>query len=103
VVSYAITNQWQGGFQGDVTIRNTGAAAVSGWTLQWSFANGQLISAAWNATYSQSGATVQAGNAAWNATIAAGGTAAFGFTASWTNANATPTGFRLNGTTCATT
>jgi lysophospholipase L1-like esterase len=99
-VTYAITNQWSGGFQADVTIRNNGTAAVNGWTLQWSFANGQTVSQAWNASYTQSGATVRATNAGWNGTIAAGGSAAFGFTGTATATNAKPAAFILNGAAC---
>ena len=35
------------------------SAAINGWTLHWSFANGQVISAGWNATLSQNGAAAQ--------------------------------------------
>lgn len=100
-ISYAITSQWTGGFQGDVTITNTGATAVNGWTLRWTFPNGQQIAQAWNASYAQSGTQVTATNASWNGAIAPSGTASFGFTASWTGTNAKPTGFTLNNATCA--
>ncbi|MEU7887243.1 cellulose binding domain-containing protein [Microbispora bryophytorum] len=100
-VTYTITNQWQGGFQGDVTIANTGSAAVGGWRLTWSFPNGQQISQAWNGAYSQSGSAVTVTDAGWNAAIPAGGTAAFGFIASQSGANGEPTAFALNGMPCA--
>ncbi|MFI9643788.1 cellulose binding domain-containing protein [Micromonospora sp. NPDC051925] len=100
-VGYAVTGQWQGGFQGDVTIRNTGAAPINGWTLQWTFADGQRVSQAWNASYTQSGGTVQATNASWNGTVAAGATVNFGFLADVSAANNRPTAFTLNGTACA--
>ncbi|GAA4445607.1 carbohydrate-binding domain-containing protein [Phytohabitans houttuyneae] len=100
-VTYAITNQWQGGFQADVTIANTGAAAVNGWTLRWAFANGQQITQAWNASHTQSGAQVTATNAAWNGTIPPNGSASFGFTGSWTGTNARPAAFSLNNAACA--
>lgn len=100
-VSYAVTNSWQGGFQADVTVRNTGPAAVNGWSLTWSFADGQQVNQAWNATVTQSGAAVTAANAAWNATIAAGGTAGFGFLAAYSTNNSRPTAFALNGRACS--
>ncbi|WFE57498.1 cellulose binding domain-containing protein [Micromonospora sp. WMMD712] len=100
-VGYAVTGQWQGGFQGEVTVRNTGAAPVDGWTVQWTFADGQRISQAWNAGYTQSGGTVRATNASWNGTIAAGATVSFGFLADAPGANNRPTAFTLNGTACA--
>jgi hypothetical protein len=49
-VTYSVTGQWGGGFQGDVKVTNTGSVPVNGWTLQWSFADGQVISQLWNGT-----------------------------------------------------
>ncbi|WP_442929865.1 cellulose binding domain-containing protein [Micromonospora sp. WMMC241] len=102
-VTYAITSQWQDGFQGDVTVRNTGTTPVNGWNLRWSFVNGQQINQAWGATYTQSGTQVTATNAAWNGTVSPGGTVTFGFIASWSGANAKPTAFTLNGQACGVT
>lgn len=103
-VVYSITGQWGGGFQADVKITNTGGTAINGWTLKWSFANGQVISQLWNGSVSQSGAAVTVTNAGYNGSLAAGGgNADVGFLASWNNTtNAPPTSFTLNGTTCAT-
>jgi alpha-galactosidase len=100
-VQYQVTGQWTGGFQADVTIRNTGTAAINGWNLRWSFANGQQISQAWGASYTQSGGQVTATNAAWNATIAPGATVNLGFLASTTGSNGVPAEFTLNGAGCA--
>jgi hypothetical protein len=101
-VTYTITNQWGGGFQADLKVQNTGSTAINGWTLVWSFANGQQITQIWNATDTQSGATVTARNETYNGAIAAGAAVTFGFLGSWTTANAKPTGFALNGSACAT-
>ena len=100
-VAYRVASQWQGGFGADVTIRNTGSAAVNGWTLKWTFANGQTVTQMWNATASQSGAVVSAVNVAYNAAIPAGGSVGIGFNGSWAGTNAVPTGFTLNGAACA--
>ena len=101
-VAYRVAGQWQGGFQGEVTIRNTGSAPVSGWSLRWSFANGQTVSQMWNATPTQSGAQVTATNAGWNAMIAPGGSTSLGFIGSWNGTNTAPTAFTLNGSACTT-
>ncbi|MFI7214432.1 cellulose binding domain-containing protein [Micromonospora maritima] len=99
-VDYRITNQWSGGFGADVTVTNLGDP-VNGWTLGWSFAAGQQVTQAWNATVSQSGAQVTARDAGYNAAIGTGGTASFGFNGSWNNTtNPAPTTFTLNGTAC---
>ncbi|MDI1461180.1 endo-1,4-beta-xylanase [Catellatospora sp. KI3] len=99
-VTYTITNQWNNGFQGDVVITNMGAAPVSGWTLRWTFANGQVINQAWNGNYTQTGASAAVTNASWNGTIAPGTSQGFGFLSSWSGTNSKPTLFSLNGTNC---
>ncbi len=103
-VAYSVASQWPGSFQGTVKITNTGATAVSGWTLTWTFGNGQVVSQLWNGSVSQSAATVRVVNAGYNGVLAAGGgSAEVGFLASWNNsANAKPTSFTLNNVTCAT-
>src|SRR5262252_2388474 len=58
-VSYAITNQWPGGFGANVNITNLGDPLTS-WTLTWSYTAGQTVTQAWNTTATQSGAQVTA-------------------------------------------
>jgi endo-1,4-beta-xylanase len=99
-VAYTVPGQWTGGFQGDVKVTNTGTSTISGWTLKWTFANGQVITQLWNGTASQSGAAVTVANASYNGTLAAGTTVDVGFLASWTGTNAKPTAFTLKGTAC---
>ena len=99
-VTYTILGQWPGGFQGDVKITNTGTSTVNGWTLGWSFADGQEITQIWNATQTQTGAAVAVTNASWNASIAPSATVNPGFLASWTTTNVKPTSFTLNNTVC---
>ena len=99
-MTYAILGQWPDGFQGDVKITNTGTSTVNGWTLRWSFADGQQITQIWNATQTQTGAAVAVTNASWNASIAPSATVNPGFLASWTTTNVKPTSFTLNNTVC---
>jgi hypothetical protein len=99
-VQYAITNQWPGGFGASVTITNTGSTTINGWTLTWSFANGQTITQIWSGNYTQSGSNVSVSNLSYNGTIAPGGNTNFGFNGSWNGSNASPTAFSLNGTAC---
>ncbi|WP_169986445.1 cellulose binding domain-containing protein [Microbispora sp. H10836] len=87
--TYTITNQWGGGFQGEVTVKNTGTAAISGWTVTWTFANGQQVTQAWGGKATQSGASVTVKNESWNGSLGAGASTTFGFIASWNTANAT--------------
>ncbi|MFF4250353.1 cellulose binding domain-containing protein [Streptomyces sp. NPDC001663] len=99
-VTYKITNQWSGGFQADVQLSNTGSTAWSGWSLGWSFADGQQISQLWNADHTQSGAAVTAKNLNWNGNVAAGASVGFGFTGSWAGSNTKPTSFKLGDQSC---
>ncbi len=102
-VHYAITNQWQGGFSASLTITNTGTTPINGWTLQFSFPNGQAITQLWNGSYTQSGSAVTISNASYNGTIPAGGTVTSypGFNGTWNGTNSAPTAFTLNGNACS--
>ncbi len=102
-VHYAITNQWPGGFGASFTITNTGSTAINGWSLQFSFPNGQTITQLWNGSYTQSGAAVTITNASYNGSLAPGGTlnSPPGFNGSWSTSNSAPTSFTLNGTACS--
>jgi mannan endo-1,4-beta-mannosidase len=100
-VTHTVVGQWQGGFQGDVKIANTGTAAVNGWRLVWSFANGQALNQSWGGTYAQSGAAVTVTNASYTANIPPGGSVTVGFLSSWNGTNAAPASFALNGRTCS--
>ncbi|WP_410810768.1 cellulose binding domain-containing protein [Micromonospora sp. 067-2] len=86
--AYRIVGQWQGGFQGEVTVRNTGTVRTAGWTVGFRLANGQLISQTWNAELVQTGSAVTARNVSWNGALAPGAEATFGFLGS---ASGTPT------------
>jgi endoglucanase len=97
-----VPNDWGTGFTADVTIKNSGASAITGWTLTWTFAGNQQITNLWNGSYTPNGASVVVANVSHNATISAnGGTANFGFQASYSGTNARPATFRLNGTVCS--
>ncbi len=101
-VAYRVSGQWPGGFQGGITIRNTGSAAINGWTLQWSFADGQVVNQMWNASSSQRGATVSAASVHYTAAIAPGREVSIGFLGSMRDKNRVPGSFTLNGTACTT-
>ncbi|WP_049564893.1 cellulase family glycosylhydrolase [Streptomyces sp. SBT349] len=101
-VGYAIVGEWSNGFQGEIVIGNTGSAAISGWTLAFSFADGQSIGNMWGGTSAQSGGAVTVTPASYTATIPAGGSVTLGFTASKGSANAEPSEFTLSGGACST-
>jgi hypothetical protein len=101
-VTYKVTNQWSGGFQADVQLTNSGSSAWTGWSLGWTFADGQKVSQVWNAEHTQTGAAVTVKNVGWNAGVAAGSSVGFGFTGSWSGTNTKPTAFALGDRTCTT-
>ncbi|MFZ6029369.1 MAG: cellulose binding domain-containing protein [Chloroflexota bacterium] len=101
-VSYAL-NPWGNGFTANVKVTNHASTPIEGWTLTWSYAHGQQITSAWNATVTQNGVNVTAGNPAahWNGTIPAGGSVSFGVQGTSDSTNGgVPTDFALNGATC---
>jgi arabinan endo-1,5-alpha-L-arabinosidase len=98
-VTYRVTNQWPGGFGADVNVNNLGDA-INGWTLTWTFASGQSVTQAWNATVTQAGTAVTAKNVSYNGSIPTNGSASFGFNGAWSGSNPVPTSFALNGVTC---
>ncbi|WP_249714717.1 glycoside hydrolase family 3 N-terminal domain-containing protein [Rhizomonospora bruguierae] len=98
-VTYAV-NDWGSGFTASVTIKNTGTAAVNGWTLKFTFPGNQRVTQGWSATWSQSGADVTATDLSWNGTLAPGASTDIGFNGSYSGGNPRPTSFSLNGRAC---
>jgi hypothetical protein len=88
--TYRITGQWTGGFQGEVTVRNTGATATRAWTVGWAFTAGQTLSQVWNGTGTQTGTAVTVHDAGYNGAIAPGAGTTFGFLASSASTNPVP-------------
>ncbi|MBC8990445.1 glycoside hydrolase N-terminal domain-containing protein [Micromonospora chalcea] len=95
--TYAITGSWSGGFQAEVTV-TAGATAIRGWTVSWTFPNGQVINQIWSGTHTQSGANVTVRNVDYNGSLPAGGSTTFGFIGTAGGTNNPPTNL-----TCTTT
>ncbi|MGD9622965.1 MAG: glycosyl hydrolase family 18 protein, partial [Mycolicibacterium sp.] len=91
-VVFTKTNDWGSGFNGDVTVKNTGTTPLSGWQVAFDFPG--TISSIWSGSIvsSTNGRYVVKG-ADWNANLAPGASTSFGFTAS----GGTPTNFSLVG------
>ncbi|KQX64066.1 MULTISPECIES: cellulase family glycosylhydrolase [unclassified Streptomyces] len=102
-VGYRVVGEWPGGFQGDITLRNTGTTAISGWKLAFAFADGQTVTNMWGGTATQSAGSVSVTPAAYTSTVPAGGSVTVGFIGSKGATNTAPTAFTLNGGACATT
>lgn len=89
--TYAVTGQWAGNFQGEVTVRNPGATALTSWRVGWTFANGQTVSQLWNGTVTGTGPAVSVTNVSYNGTVAPNGSTTFGFLGTWAGTNGVPT------------
>ena len=98
-VDYQVINQWPGGFQGSVTLRNTGDA-VSTWTLTFTFPDGQSVSQGWGGEW-RTGSTPSVSGASWNSSLGSGGAVSLGFIGSWNGANGAARDFRFNGVACS--
>ena len=91
-VSFAKSADWGSGFNGDVTVTNTGSQELSDWQVEFDF--GGDISSIWNASIvSKTGNRYVVQGVAWNSDVAAGSSTSFGFTATAGN----PTNFALAG------
>ncbi|GAA5077984.1 glycoside hydrolase family 48 protein [Thermocatellispora tengchongensis] len=98
-VTYQKTWDSGGGFGANITIRNIGDP-LTGWTLTWTFAGNQRVTNMWNASHTQSAATVTATNAPYNGNLATGASVTVGFNGTYSGTNTNPTSFALNGVTC---
>lgn len=79
-IDFKVTNNWQTGFQADVTIENTGTEPIEAWTL--TFDGNFTINNVWNAKllFSDNG-KYEVANQLWTTPINPGESASFGFTA----------------------
>jgi len=77
-VTMTVSDDWGTGFVAGVTVRNTGASAINGWTLEFDLAAN--ITSIWNADIiSHVGNHYVVKPKSYNATIAAGQSVSFGF------------------------
>jgi alpha-galactosidase len=93
-------NAWSSGLTESLTITNTGAGPIDGWTLGFSLPARQSITGGWNATYAPATGRVTAANVAYNAAIPVNASISIGFQAGHSGDTGAPTGFTLNGAPC---
>jgi Glycosyl hydrolase family 12/Cellulose binding domain len=85
--AYSVTGTWQGGFQGQIIVKNNSSSTINAWHLAWTWPSGQTITNLWNGTYSQNGSSVSVTNASYDGTLSPGQTATVGFTANGSSAS----------------
>lgn len=96
-VSYKITSQWSGGFNGSIEILNKGREVIKPWDLTFEFPNDQKVTSLWNGSFSQNGRKIRIICADWNKEIPVNGKVTLGFGAVFDGLNKTPKKFCLNG------
>ncbi|WP_031510267.1 GDSL-type esterase/lipase family protein [Streptomyces megasporus] len=85
--SFRATSTWQGGYQGEVTVRNTGTVPLTGWSVRIAPDAGGRITQVWNGTLDTGTGTVR--NTSWNGALPVGSGTSFGFLASGGSSSAT--------------
>jgi len=83
--TFRSVSSWNGGFQGEVTVRNSGTANISGWSVGMTTASGQSIQSVWNGTLSGTAPNLTVRNANYNGALNTGASTTFGFTANGPN------------------
>jgi endoglucanase len=96
--TWRLDNSWAGGFQGTLTVTNTGTAAVSPWRSTFTLPPGATLGNGWNAVFTQDGSTVTATAPGHAPSLTAGASVSFGLTANGTAG--TPAQITLSGATC---
>ncbi|WP_234542237.1 glycosyl hydrolase family 18 protein [Streptomyces shenzhenensis] len=95
--TYTKTQDWGTGFGGQWTVKNTGTAAISSWTVEWDFPSGTSVTSAWDADVTSSGTHWTAKNKSYNGSLAPGASVSFGFNGA---GSGSPSNCSLNGASC---
>ncbi|MGV9213724.1 cellulose binding domain-containing protein [Micromonospora sp. RB23] len=88
--TYAVQDQWNGGFVANVTV-TAGTTALSGWRVTLTLPSGATVTSLWNGVATGSSGTVTVANQSYNGRLAAGQTTSFGFQGTGTGSGATAT------------
>jgi len=98
-VAYSVTNSWPTGFQASITITNN-AAAISSWTLAFTFPDDQAVSNGWGGTFAQNGQNLSVASLGYDGALATGASTTIGFVGTVGPVNAVPSYFTINGFAC---
>jgi endoglucanase len=88
--AYSVQTDWGTGFTASLTVTNNGTAAITGWTVTWTYAGNQKLSSGWSGTWSQSGSAVTVTNASWNGSLSPAQSTSAGANFTYTGTNAAP-------------
>src|ERR1700729_11759 len=68
--AYSVPTDWGSGFTANLTITDNGTAAITGWTVTYTYAGNQTLANGWNGNWTQSGKTVTVTNESYNGSLA---------------------------------
>src|ERR1700689_2164430 len=89
--AYSVTTDWGSGFTASLTITDNGTAAITGWTVTYSYAGNQTLASGWNGAWTQSGKAVTVTNESYNGALAAGAATTPGANFNYSGSNTAPT------------
>lgn len=98
-VTFARTASWDGGYNAEIRITNTGAAPITAWELRFDLAD--QIGTLWNGRLQGAAPHYAVLNESWNGVIAAGSSVAIGFGATAQGLANVPAACVFNGSGCA--
>jgi endoglucanase len=88
--AYSVQSDWGSGFTASLTVTNNGSAAITGWTVTWTYAGNQTLSSGWSGTWSQSSKAVTVTNASWNGALSPAQSTQAGANFSYSGTNTAP-------------
>ncbi|WP_240468442.1 glycoside hydrolase family 3 C-terminal domain-containing protein [Streptomyces dangxiongensis] len=86
---FRTASAWQGGYQAEITVENTGSTPLTGWSVDWDLA-GSTVTSLWNGSLTTAQGRAAVRNAAFNGSLFPGATTTFGFTANGTAGTPAP-------------
>jgi cellulose 1,4-beta-cellobiosidase len=89
--AYSVPTDWGSGFTANLNVTDNGTAAITGWTVTYTYAGNQTLSNGWNGNWTQSGKTVTVTNLSYNGSLAAGASTSAGANFNYSGTNAAPT------------
>jgi hypothetical protein len=96
--SYRIVTEWKDGFKAEVRV--TSRESLNGWTIGWTYPDGQRVNQMWDGTYTQHDGQVTATALSYNESVPSGKPFGVCFLSSWNGQNSAPRSFTLNGHPC---
>nr|WP_104530642.1 glycoside hydrolase family 18 chitinase [Wenjunlia vitaminophila] len=95
--TYTKASDWGTGFEGKWTVKNTGTATITNWTIEWDFPSGTAVTSAWDADVTHVDNHWTAKNKSYNGTLSPGASVSFGFNGT---GSGSPSNCTVNGAAC---